>query len=102
MLSPGEQIGLFDAPMPRHNGTDTSREAALSLHPISGALRQRVLEVITRSAGMTCDEVEDRTGLSHQTASARVNELSRLGLLIDTGERRKTRSGRNAKVWRAG
>lgn len=53
---------------------------------------------------MTCDEVEDRLNLSHQTCSARITELlqqSRLYVKLHDGiqVRRKTRSGRNARVY---
>lgn len=47
----------------------------------------------------TCDEIEMITGLSHQTASARVNDLKKAYRIHDSGERRKTRSNRNATVW---
>lgn len=37
--------------------------------------------------------------MRHQTASARVRELVLAGLIEDTGKRRKTRSGRGARVY---
>jgi predicted transcriptional regulator len=46
----------------------------------------------------TCDEVEAALGMTHQSASAAVNKLMRLGLIVANGTR-KTRSGRAAKVW---
>lgn len=48
--------------------------------------------------GMTCDEVEVALGLSHQTCSARVNELNGVGYIKVEGKR-PTRSGRNARVY---
>ena len=53
-----------------------------------------------RRGGMTCDEVEYVTGLKHQTASARVRDLSREGKLEASGLFRKTSSGRDACVYR--
>lgn len=49
--------------------------------------------------GVTSDEVERRTGLRHQTVSARLNELSHQGLVRDSRRRRPTSSGRLARVW---
>lgn len=49
--------------------------------------------------GMTCDEVEQRLERTHQSMSARVNQLRDSGWVIDSGLRRKTRSGRDAIVW---
>ncbi len=48
--------------------------------------------------GATTDEVEKATGLSHQTASARVNELWNEGKLEIAGQR-PTRYGRPARVY---
>ena len=36
---------------------------------------------------------------THQSISARVNEFKDTGWIIDSGTRRKTRSGRAAIVW---
>ena len=63
-------------------------------------LRGRVLVEIRVRGGATCDEVECALGLRHQTASARICELSEEGRVADSGERRLTRSGRKAVVWR--
>jgi predicted transcriptional regulator len=64
--------------------------------------RLAVLRAI-RSAepqGLTVDEVERLLRLTHQTASARVHELRRAGLVVDSGRKRMTRNGREATVWR--
>lgn len=99
-LTPGEQLGMFDARLkPQHNGTDTSRAAAGSVEALTPGLRRIVLNAIREAHdGLTCDDVERATRLSHQTASARVNELAHLWLIEDSGQRRRTRSGRSAKV----
>ncbi len=95
------ELGLGD-PLPPYNGTDTSEAAAESIRERAPLLRQRVLNhIAAQPEGATCDEVEVATGLPHQTASARINELHRAGLIVDSGERRRTRSGRTAKVWTA-
>lgn len=90
------QLDAFDVPAPYVN-TDTSIAAAVAIQPHSKAIRERVFRLIQH--GLTTDQVEEITGLSHQTASPRVRELAQANRIKDSGERRKTRSGRNAIVW---
>lgn len=82
-------------------GSDTSKAAAESMIKDTSRLRALVYEEIkdAGSTGLTCDEVEVRLKLRHQTASARVNELMNRNRIVDSGVRRKTRSLRNAVVW---
>ena len=87
---------LYDG-TPPHVGGDTSTDAAESIRKHVGPLHRQVLKRIEPDA--TCDEVEVATGLAHQTASARIRELVQLGLIYDTGKRRPTRSGRQARVY---
>jgi len=84
---------------PGYNFRDTSQQAAKQIKP--AALRLRLLaEMRLRgSMGATCDELEQAMGLSHQTASARLREMNLKGQVVDSGERRPTRSGRAAIVW---
>lgn len=84
----------------RHS--DTSKVAAEAIKPDAQTLRRRVLAVIASAVdGATCDEVEQWLDMPHQTASARITELKAQGKLIDSGARRRTRSGRLAAVLRA-
>ncbi len=84
-----------------HNGTDTSRAAAKQWRQKARGDVRRVFECIEQSArGMTCDEVETTLQLRHQTASARIRDLVLAGAVIDTGIRRKTRTGSSARVYR--
>lgn len=83
-----------------NNSTDTSAEAGSSMRNLTGFLAFRCFEEIDRAyLGCTVDELEVRLVRSHQSVSARVNELRDKGWVRDSGERRKTRSGRNAIVW---
>lgn len=68
------------------------------IQPTAGSLEGQVLDAIAASPS-TCDELEERLGLSHQTCSARVNTLMQRGLIVADGKR-ATRSGRQARVWR--
>ncbi len=78
---------------------DTSKAARVSIDP--GHLRAKVLAHIVSCGvrGATCDEVEVALRMTHQTASARVNELKGRHAIVDSGNRRPTRSGRGAAVW---
>lgn len=82
-------------------GSDTSYDAAKSIAGGAEAMRVKCLEVIRQNGSATCDEVETQLDGRHQTISARVRELVQLGFIYDTGERRKTRSGRSARVYKA-
>ena len=86
------------------SGSETSEAAAESVEPSASTMRARIYgEIVRRERydppGLTCDEVELVTGLSHQTASARCVELKRRGLLVPVGKR-PTRSARMAEILR--
>ena len=57
-----------------------------------------VLASLRDDGPATCDELEQRLELTHQTCSASVNALMRRGAIIASGSR-LTRSGRRARVW---
>lgn len=79
----------------------TSKDAYESVKPYVPTIKERVYDVIASygSDGMTTDEIEGYLNLAHQTVSPRVLELRQDGLLKDSGEKRKTISGRKAIVW---
>tara|TARA_S200002703_G_C3586356_1_gene180081 strand:+ start:199 stop:468 length:270 start_codon:yes stop_codon:yes gene_type:complete len=80
---------------------DTSIEAFVDIQPHVGALCKRVLDVIKHAPdGMTCEEVELKLDMKHQTTSARINELANMQppLIYKRGKRANL-SGRNAAVW---
>jgi len=64
-------------------------------------LRERVFQMVSLAGrrGMTCDETVEITDALHQTISPRFYELHTSGRIIDSGQRRKTRRGRNAIVY---
>ena len=106
MTTPPHQYNLFGGTPPHVRHSSTSEAAANSIKPSAGSLQRRILDLVQQHpGGLTRDEVEAVTGLSHQTASARCRELVLLGRLetrIDpaTGRsfRRPTRSGRTAEI----
>ena len=85
--------------VPYVKGSDTSRAAAESMVPHVSDLEEGILLFLQKRGGATCDELEHVTGLAHQTASARLKGLADKGLIRDSGARRKTRSGRAARVY---
>jgi len=75
----------------------TSIEAAEAIAPHLSHLEGVVLACLSHG-GATCDEIERLTGLTHQTVSARLAELTQRGLVAPSGQTRVTRSGRGAAV----
>ena len=100
----GRQQKLFPDPYggkaPSVN-VDTSRDAADSIQAVLGPLQQRVLRYVASCGanGTTCDQAEETLGMRHQTCSARIRELVLKDRILNSGDRRKTRSGRNAIVY---
>ncbi len=86
--------------VPPWRDTETSLAAAVSMLPHVSRLGGRVLAEIRQAGGLTCAEVEERLRLAHQTASARIRELALQGVIEDSGQRRRTPSGRRAIVWK--
>ena len=80
------------------NNQSTSAEALDSVKLLLPRLESIVLAAIPES-GITCDRLEEVTGLAHPTASARIRDLAKRECIVDSGKRAKTRSGRNAIVW---
>ncbi len=100
---------LGDTPYvaPQHNGTDTSKAAAASIRSTVGKQSAQVLSLIRQAGtrGLITDEAEEITGGKHQAISARFNDLANAGLIYcnldDRTDRRPTRSGRSARIYRA-
>lgn len=103
----GADISSAD-PRPLTDRVPAGREATsiAAFESIEGAQRtddqRRVYRFILDSyAGATGAEIEDALGLLHQTASARLNDLSRANLIERRGAKRPTPTGRSAYVWTA-
>lgn len=86
-------------------GVDTSREAAVSVDRPSA--QRLVLDAVkaysgAHELGMLCGEVEEFTGLTHQSASARLRELSQdpdSPIWKVTTKRRYRKTGRYQHVY---
>lgn len=83
--------------------SDTSREAAEAATAFSDTGRQRVLEAIRAAGrwGRTDEELADILKMNPSTVRPRRISLVEDGLVCDSGEKRKTKSGRSATVWTA-
>jgi len=80
-----------------HAPVDTSIEAAEQID--AATLRRQVVAVMARwPEGLTADEVAAVLGRDRLAIRPRLSELKRLGLVRDSGQLRKNRSGRNAAV----
>lgn len=82
-----------------NNTTDTANAAAASLGDVAGLAMTCFNEIVV-AGGLTTDQLEVVLNRPHQTVSARVYDLARKGWIVDSGLKRKTRSGRQAIVWR--
>lgn len=91
----------FHGRPPAARGSETSREAAQRIQGGANRLRARVLAwFIDRGpAGGTDEEAQLALAMKTQTETPRRNELMKMGLLVDSGRRRPTSSGRQATVW---
>jgi predicted ArsR family transcriptional regulator len=94
-----QQLTLGDMPMTApYQRRDTSIMAARMVAPHLTKRRVTVLLTLVK-AKLTVDEVEQQTGLPHQTCGPRMGELEDYGFVVDTGWRRLTRHGKPAIVW---
>lgn len=90
---------LFTYPLaPGFKRPGTSEEAAESVRDVE-FIRGRAYARI-KALPRTADEVARSLGLSVLSVRPRVTELFNLGLIEDSGHRRKNASGRRAIVWR--
>lgn len=91
---------------PKHAGwkdSTTSRDAAIAIEKTGRAatLREDVLAYFRTGRDATADEVAEALKESPLSVRPRVAELKASGLLIETGIRRKSSTGRSSHVWKA-
>ena len=79
----------------------TSRAAAAAIEPIREPLKARVYRWIAfmGSAGCTDEEGSLALDMNPSTYRPRRVELMEQGAIVDSGQTRRTRSGRRAVVW---
>lgn len=67
---------------------------------VRAAARSLIRESIESLGDATCWEIEERLNMCHQSVSARICELRKLGFIEDTGMRRLTNYKRPARVYK--
>lgn len=79
----------------------TSKAAAEAAEDNAPIARKRVYGAVaeTGSFGMTDEEIADTLSMNPSTARPRRVELVRGGILVDSGDQRKTKGGKLATVW---
>jgi hypothetical protein len=87
--------------MPVHSGTPTSAAAARQIAGHTKTLRAQVFAYFVRrkDLGATDEEVQRALRMPGNTERPRRQELEEQGLVIDSGLKRTTASGREAVVW---
>lgn len=81
-------------------GSETSEAAADEIEEHGASMTTRVLNTLkAQPAGLTDQQMQDMSGLGPQSQCPRRIELVKLGLVADSGRKRKTRRGRDATVW---
>jgi hypothetical protein len=88
-----------DLPLFRRTDPATSKAAARKARSFLGRHERLILQALAAGPG-TKDEIAARCGLSEQMVIRRRAALLRSGLVVLTGERRRTPSGNMAEVWR--
>lgn len=81
----------------RRSDPDTSHDAAARLGDQRSLMGK--LLVVFLDGDRTAEQASLSLGLVPERANKRVSDLSNLGLIEDTGERRVGRAGRNQIVW---
>lgn len=88
-------------PLFRTSHPETSKLAAESMRDSASTLRAKVFAFITGQgeAGATDEQIQLALDMNPSTERPRRVELVRAGSVRDSGDRRKTASGRAAIVW---
>lgn len=81
----------------RHGGNHQSQAANARTNKVKDG--QRILWLMYVAGDQTCEEASEALAMPYTTASARFSDLKRAGL-IESTERRKTRSECSAMAWR--
>ena len=101
---------LFDYVPPPYRGeppaqshSPTSLAAAESIRKVIGPLHKRILEYlreVEHFGGSTDEEMQINLDMGANTQRPRRRELELMGKIQNSGTTRRTKSGREAVVWR--
>lgn len=79
---------------------ETLRAEVLRVLRVEQAMHDRPYATTQWAPGMTADEIAAELGESILSVRPRVAELNKRGLIVKTGERRRSSGGRMSHVWR--
>ena len=89
---PDHKFGMF---------SDTSKQAYERSRPSAKALRDRIMNFKSwLKNGATSDELAEIMGVTMEEVARRMPELEKAGKVYKTGQRRLTRKGCSATVWK--
>ena len=99
-LFPADDLDKPPEPLP-HSGSPTSKAAADSMKPLAGQQRERVRQFFVECGqhGATQQEAELALDIPGNSIRPRCKELEEAGEIQNSGNTRKTTSGRAAAVW---
>lgn len=83
-----------------HRTQETSVQALQQSDTLQQSARCKIVNALGNGKRYTCEELGQIIGAEHKTVSAAICALRDNGELIDSGDRRKTRSKRIAICWR--
>ena len=88
-------------PRSRHTDVETSHLAASSVVESSKTQRALILNYLSEFGPATHDRIDEHHGWRNATAARRLSELRDHGLVVMLTGTAKTRSGRQARLWKA-
>ena len=84
----------------RTDDLDTSHTAAERAESMASAHKMAIYAALVTDGPQTSDEIARKVGLLPHQVIKRVSDLRNEGAVVDSGERRATRAGRPAAVWK--
>lgn len=95
------QLAFDYTRLARSTDPDTSQAAAVRAREFSGKHAAAIyVWLADHPAGGTKDEISKGTGIDSIAVARRISELRETAGVYDSGERRKTPTGRSACVWK--
>jgi predicted ArsR family transcriptional regulator len=84
----------------RSTDIDTSHVSAERAESMAARHKAAIYAVLKTDGPQTSDEIAQKVGLLPHQVIKRVSDLRNEHAVIDSGERRQTRTGRPAAVWK--
>lgn len=95
-------LNVLEPPRARAKDPQTSYDAAASMKRAATAQAARVLMALRLNGNLGAEQIAILSGLDKFQVCRRLPELEAAGVVeVVEGETRKTKSGRNERVWRA-